>query len=187
MSNAHEMTWAQAVPSNSKYLGKDDVDDGGFILTVRGCRHEDIEMDNQMKTKLVMYFVEDIKPLIVNKTNSSVLEALFGPAVSGSVGHKVIVYNDPTVGFGGKVVGGLRIKSAEIAAPRAAPARMSPGQPGTAAEPHASFAAPAPAPAAEAWPTAGAPRRPSQPEGISAGRGAPSVDPNRPFDDKIPF
>lgn len=122
MSNLNSMSFDSLVPSKSKYLTKDDVGEDGLILTIRGFKMETIKSDEGDEDKVVCYFVEDVKPMVVNRTNSQLIGSATGARTAGeSVGKQIVVYNDPSVGFGGKVTGGLRVKRI-AGAPRPAPA-----------------------------------------------------------------
>lgn len=111
------------VPSQSKYLAKGDVGEDGLILTIRGFKMESVKADEGDEDKVVMYFMEDVKPMIVNRTNSQLIGVATGAKNAGDArGKQIVVYNDPTVGFGGKITGGLRIKKV-AGQPKAAPAR----------------------------------------------------------------
>ena len=116
------LSFDNLVPSESKYLAKGDVGEDGLILTIKGFRMETVKGDGGDEDKVVLHFREDIKPMIVNRTNSQLLAIATGAKVAGeSIGKQIVVYNDPTVSFGGKVTGGLRIKKLS-GAPRPAPA-----------------------------------------------------------------
>lgn len=108
----NDLSFDQLVPSDSKYLAKDDVGEDGVILTIKGFKTETIKGDNGDEEKIVMYFEEpDFKPMIVNRTNAQLISIATGAAVAGEArGKKVVVYNDPTISFGGKITGGIRIK-----------------------------------------------------------------------------
>lgn len=109
--NINEMTFDQLVPSNSKYLSKDDVGEDGLILTIKGFRMETLKNDDGNEDKMVLHFVEDVKPMVLNRTNSQLVAVATGARVAGDAkGKQVVVFNDPTVSFGGKITGGLRIK-----------------------------------------------------------------------------
>jgi hypothetical protein len=111
MTNINEMTFDQLVPSNSKYLSKDDVGEDGLILTIKGFRMETLKNDDGNEDKMVLHFVEDVKPMVLNRTNSQLVAVATGARVAGDAkGKQVVVFNDPTVSFGGKITGGLRIK-----------------------------------------------------------------------------
>jgi hypothetical protein len=122
--NINSMSFDQLVPSKSDYLKKDDVGEDGVILTIKGFKYETIEGDNGEEQKLAMYFMEeDYKPMVVNRTNAQLLSIATGAANAGDArGKQVVVYNDPTISFGGKVTGGLRIKKVAGAPKSAKPA-----------------------------------------------------------------
>jgi len=120
-SNVNDMTFDQLVPSKSKYLTKDDVGEDGLILTIKGFRMETLESDDGNEDKMVMHFMEDMKPMVLNRTNAQLVGVATGAKTAGDAkGKQIVVYNDPTVSFGGKITGGLRIKKL-AGAPKAAP------------------------------------------------------------------
>lgn len=121
MNSINDLSFDQLVPSNSNYLKKDDVGEDGMILTIKGFKSESIDGDDGKEEKVVMYFEEDVKPMVVNRTNSQLIGICTGAKHAGEArGKKIVVYNDPTISFGGKITGGLRVK--KIAGePKAAP------------------------------------------------------------------
>lgn len=111
MTDINSLSFDALVPSNSKYLSKGDVGEDGLILTIKGFRMETLQSDEGNEDKIVMHFVESVKPMVVNRTNAQLIGIATGARnVGESKGKQIVVYNDPTVGFGGKVTGGLRIK-----------------------------------------------------------------------------
>jgi hypothetical protein len=115
------LSFDQLVPSDSKYLRKDDVGEDGLILTIAGFSREVVKGDDGDEDKVVMHFEEAVRPMILNKTNSQLLSAITGAKVAGDAkGKKLVVFNDPSVSFGGRVTGGIRIK--RIPGPARAPA-----------------------------------------------------------------
>ena len=106
------LSFDELVPSNSKYLQKQDVGEDGLILTIKGFSYADVNDDNgNPEQKVVMHFAEDVKPMILNRTNSSLIPVATGARNAGEArGKKIVVFNDPTIAFGGKITGGLRIK-----------------------------------------------------------------------------
>ena len=111
-TNINSMSFDQLVPTESKFLSKGDVGEDGVILTIKGFKQETISGDNGEEHKIVKYFnEEDYKPMVVNRTNSHLIGICTGAANAGDArGKQIVVYNDPTISFGGKVTGGLRIK-----------------------------------------------------------------------------
>jgi len=111
----------QAVPSNSKYLSKEDVAQP-MLVHIYMMTTDEVEGDNnQIEQRAVLHFHGDVKPFILNQTNKELLKAVLGAETIGQIRNRqVILYNDPTIMFGRKMVGGIRIRSAE-APPAAAP------------------------------------------------------------------
>lgn len=114
----------ELVKSNSKYLQKEDVGTSGRNLTIRGFKRVVVEADGEEEEKVAMFFTDDnLKPMLLNVTNKNRLKIATGAKTTDDVKGKTInVYNDPYVEFGGKVVGGLRIREAQAGAPPAPPA-----------------------------------------------------------------
>jgi hypothetical protein len=109
--NINDMSFDQLVPTDSKYLKKDDVGDDGVILTIKGFKFETVKGDNGDEQKLIMYFEEEYNPMVINRTNAQLLASSTGASKSSeAVGKQIVVYNDATISFGGKVTGGIRIK-----------------------------------------------------------------------------
>lgn len=122
-TSINDLSFDQLVPSNSKYLTKDDVGEDGLILTIKGFRMEAIKTDDGEEEKMVLHFNEDVRPMIVNRTNAQLIGVATGVKTAGEArGKQVVVFNDPTVSFGGKITGGLRIKKI-AGAPKSAPAK----------------------------------------------------------------
>ena len=114
MTDLNSMSFDQLVPSESKYLRKDDVPEDGVDLTVKGFKRETLKGDAGDEEKTILYFAEEgYAPMVLNKTNASRLAIATGVKTAGEArGKKICVYCDPMIEFGGKIVGGLRIKKA---------------------------------------------------------------------------
>jgi hypothetical protein len=127
-TDLNSLSFDALVPSNSKYLSKADVGEDGLILTIKGFRMETLKSDDGEEDKMVMHFVEEVKPMVLNRTNAQLVGIATGAKNVGEAkGKKVVVYNDPTVSFGGQVKGGLRIKKVAGAPKSAPPARQAGG------------------------------------------------------------
>ena len=101
----------------SKYLAKGDFEDEQ-ICTIKGVKQENLAKEDQPEEfRWVLYFRDAPvnKGMVMNITTIRVLEQAFGGDTDHWVGNKVIVYVDPNVSFGGKVVGGLRLRIAKQA------------------------------------------------------------------------
>jgi len=94
----------------SKFLKKEDVGDGK-LLVISGIKQYNVAMQGaEQDMKWCAEFNGDDKPLVLNSTNLHLLEASFGSDDTDDwVGKAIVVYNDPSVSFGGKITGGVRV------------------------------------------------------------------------------
>lgn len=68
--------------------------------------------------KYVLQFAEPIKPMVLNSTNAQLIAlALKSEETDEWIGRKICLYDDPTVSFGGKLVGGVRCRPCAQPAP----------------------------------------------------------------------
>ena len=126
-----DMTLDQAVPSQSNYISKDDVGTG-LLVQIAYMTNDQVEGDNaQTKQKAVLHFNGDVKPLILNQVNKELLKQVTGAQTLGQLkGQAIILYNDPTIMFQGRMTGGIRIRSAQ----QQAPIQPQAPQPGTGSQ-----------------------------------------------------
>lgn len=129
---------------DSKFLTKEDCGQG-ILVTIKDCKQENTAMQGQPpELKWCLYFHEmdgqgqPLKPMVLNTTNATLIAAFLRSEFTEHwVGHKIVLYNDPAISFGGKLTGGIRAR-----APRGQAA--APAQPHYPAQP--GYAPPAPAP-----------------------------------------
>jgi hypothetical protein len=102
------------IPTKTNYLRKEDVGEAGVDLGIKSFHTEDVGNDGEKESKLVMSFTNPAyKGMIVNKENGSRLKiTLKTDDTDLMIGRVINVYSDPFVAFGGKTVGGLRIRPA---------------------------------------------------------------------------
>jgi hypothetical protein len=99
----------------SKFLRKEDFDEDQ-ICTIKGCKLEDVGRDDAPEQRWTLYFREHAKGMVLNVTTIRVLEQSYGGDSDMWIGKPVTVYVDPNVSFGGKVVGGLRLRIQKVKA-----------------------------------------------------------------------
>lgn len=118
-----------------RYLKKDDVPKP-LLLTIAGLKKENVAPANEEpEMKWTMRFEELEQPMVMNPTNIQLCaDALKSRDTDDWIGHKIVLFSDPTVSMGGKLVGGLRIRAVKRAAqpepePEPAPrkAKAAPG------------------------------------------------------------
>ena len=102
----------------SDHLGTADLEDfieekKPLIFTINQVKQEySTKVAGRKIDANIAYFKEDVKPLVLNATNSSIVKKLAGgsPFVEDWKGIKIELYIDKTVKMKGEVVGGVRIK-----------------------------------------------------------------------------
>lgn len=112
----------------SKFLRKEDVG-GGALLTVKGVEQHNVAMQGaEPDHKWCMTFTETDKPLVLNGTNLAILTQILGSDDTDDWhGKSVVLYTDPNVSFGGKIVGGIRVRAPKGKAMTAPPAKPKVG------------------------------------------------------------
>jgi hypothetical protein len=96
----------------SKYLTKEDVTPA-VLVTVGGYEQVNVAMENQAPDmKWALTFKEEEKPFVLNQTNGQLIGVITGSDdFDDWIGKKVVLYNDPTIVFAGKVTGGIRVRA----------------------------------------------------------------------------
>ena len=95
--------------SEGKYLKKDDVEPP-ITVTITNVTHENLAREGEVpEMKYVLNFKE-AKPLVMNMTNGQLIaHVLKSEETDNWIGKQITLYNDPSVSFGGKLTGGVRV------------------------------------------------------------------------------
>lgn len=95
----------------SKFLKKEDVEPPKLV-TIRGFSQQNAGRDDAPEMKWTMSFIELPKPMVMNSTNLQLAaQALGSDDTDNWIGKQVVLYNDPSVQFQGKLIGGIRIRA----------------------------------------------------------------------------
>lgn len=96
----------------SRYLSQGDVGTG-VLVTIKGVTQENVGLEGEPeKLRWVMTFAEAEKGLVLNSTNGQLIASFLKSDESDNwIGHKIVLFNDPTISFGGKLVGGIRVRA----------------------------------------------------------------------------
>lgn len=95
----------------SKYLKQSDVDGEVEVTILKIGQLNVAREDAEPEMKWAARFQEFKKPMVLNSTNLQLLaKACDSEESENWIGKKVVIYADPNVSFGGKLVGGLRVK-----------------------------------------------------------------------------
>jgi hypothetical protein len=96
------------------YLRKEDLS-APTTVTINAVRSVDVP--NAVRRKLVVWFREITKPLILNKTNTRKMVELFRTTDTSQWKGTITIYIDENVHYGGQVVGGIRLRAATVSEP----------------------------------------------------------------------
>lgn len=110
----------------SRYLTKEDVDPKKLV-TIRKFAMETIEGRGKTEDKWILYFNEFEKGMVLNPTNQKLMQMALGLTpdsdTNDALGKKIVIWNDPSVqDLNGELVGGIRIRKANLSPAAAAPA-----------------------------------------------------------------
>lgn len=101
------MKRSQAFPS--QYVSKDDVATPRRV-TIKNLLMETIKSDGGDEDKPVLHFSDFEKAMVLNNTNWQTIEEVYGDESDNWGGKQIELYLDPGVMFGGKRVGGVRVR-----------------------------------------------------------------------------
>ena len=109
------------------FLTRADVG-AGMLVTISGVHQENVAKSGAPEElRWCISFEECEKPAVLNSTNGQLIAKITGQDDTDNwTGHKVVLYDDPSVSFGGKLVGGIRVRAPRQ--PQAKPAQR-PGKP----------------------------------------------------------
>lgn len=101
----------------TKYMSKDDVK-APVIGVIARVVNETLGQGDDQEIKPVMYFSSGPeKPMVVNATNWMSVESIYGDESDDWTGKQIEIWVDPSVSFGGKRIGGLRLRAPSNHAP----------------------------------------------------------------------
>ncbi len=97
---------------NSNFLKKEDCEPP-VLVTMREVTQENVAKEGApQEMKWALHFDEVDKPMILNSTNGQIIAKITGSEETEDwTGHKVVLYHDPNVSFGGKLIGGIRARA----------------------------------------------------------------------------
>ena len=124
-----------SVLKESNFIKKEDCEPP-ILVTIERVAQENVAKEGApQELKWCIHFREVDKPMVLNSTNGQIIAQITGsPETDNWTGKQVVLYNDPSVSFGGKLVGGIRCR-----APRAGTPARPAAQPAMQAEPDVPF------------------------------------------------
>jgi len=106
----------------SKFLTRADVG-AGVLVTIREIYQDNVAKEGAPEEmKWCIQFDEVEKPMVLNSTNGQIIAQITKQEDTDHwPGAKVVLYDDPSVSFGGQLVGGIRVRAPRGLAAKAAP------------------------------------------------------------------
>lgn len=93
----------------SNYLGQGDLE-RPTVGVIQSVGIESLNGEHGKEDKPVVHFSNGVKPMIINLANWQTIEDAYGDDSDLWVGKKIELYVDKNVMFGGKRVGGVRVR-----------------------------------------------------------------------------
>jgi hypothetical protein len=98
--------------TTGKYLKREELTEEGTKHTVVSIDQQSVSNPDGTSDDKWVLLLSGLKPLIMNATNIRVGVAAFGTSETDEwIGRPIVAYDDPTVEFGGKIVGGVRLRA----------------------------------------------------------------------------
>lgn len=96
----------------SQYLGVTDVGDRKIRTLLVKTKNEQVRdrESGKLKKRILVFFENVAKPLVLNKTNLNTLIDALGKNPAGWLNASIGIWVDPSVSFGGKRTGGVRLR-----------------------------------------------------------------------------
>lgn len=118
----------------SNFLTRADVG-SGVLVTIREVHQENVAKQGAPEElRWCLSFDEYEKPMVLNSTNGQIIASITKSDETDEwTGHKIVLYDDPNVSFGGKLVGGIRVRAQRKPNPPANAPKPSPAKPVTTA------------------------------------------------------
>jgi hypothetical protein len=98
--------------TTGKFLKREELTEAGSTHTVVSVEQQELSLgDGNTESKWVLA-LSDLKPLILNATNIRRAVGAFGSSETDDwIGQSIVAYDDPEIEFGGKIVGGVRLRA----------------------------------------------------------------------------
>jgi hypothetical protein len=101
-----------SVLKTSNFIKKEDCDPPALVTIDRVAEENVAKEGAPHEMKWCIYFKEIDKPMVLNSTNGQIIAQITGSQETDDwAGKKIVIYHDPSVSFGGKLVGGIRCRA----------------------------------------------------------------------------
>lgn len=96
----------------SNFITKADVGKG-ILVTIIGCKEYNVAKDGaEPDLRWALIFDEIDKPFICNVTNGEIIKLITRTGnIDDWKGTRIVLYHEPNIMYGGKMVGGIRVRA----------------------------------------------------------------------------
>lgn len=97
---------------NSNFLKKEDCDPP-ILVRIDHVSQENVAKEGApQELKWALHLQEVEKPMVLNSTNGQLIARITGSEETDEwTGQRIVLYHDPNVSFGGKLIGGIRVRA----------------------------------------------------------------------------
>jgi hypothetical protein len=96
--------------SDSPFIKAADLKGKDLTVTIRRLEMQTVGRGQKAEKKIVAFFDELDKGMVLNATNRNIIKDLYGSAAAGLIGKRITLWPKPDVEFEGKLQLGLRIR-----------------------------------------------------------------------------
>ena len=98
--------------TTGKYLKREELTEDGTLHKVIAVEQQPVSNPDGSSDEKWVLMLSGLKPMILNATNIRIAVSAFGTAETDDwTGKTIIAYDDPEIEFGGKIVGGVRLRA----------------------------------------------------------------------------
>lgn len=96
----------------SRFITQHDVEPP-VIVTIKSFEEMNVaKAGAEEEFRWCVWFREFDKPMTLNSTNGQIIASIVGSEeLNDGIGQSVVLYRDPTISFGGRVMGGIRVRA----------------------------------------------------------------------------
>ena len=122
-----EVTMNVSELKRSKFMTRHDVGKG-MLCTIRVVSQQNVSKEGaEDELRFALEFDEHDKPFILNSTNGQLIASILGSEESDDwIGKQIVLYDDPTISFAGRITGGIRVRASRKPQPVVAKTRTTP-------------------------------------------------------------
>ena len=100
--------------AQSRFLKQEDIGAGKLMTIARVDKENTAKREDPPQYKVVVYFTEHAKPMVLNATNAQTISDIIGESENIEttwIDKKIVLVTDPNTMYSGRRVGGIRVRA----------------------------------------------------------------------------